>query len=69
MALPGLYLEGLTQQALRGREQLNTYKVGLIEAILKEALRADEDSESTTMRSAIQTALEVARWELRSAGR
>ena len=65
MTLPPLYLEGLTQRALRGQEQLNVYKLGLIEAILKETLRSDQGQDVATIRSAIQTALEVARWEMR----
>ncbi|MDQ6796532.1 MAG: hypothetical protein M3011_00665 [Actinomycetota bacterium] len=68
MSLPILYLEGLKQRAMRGDDHLNTYKLGLIEAVLKEALRADE-SEATSTRSAVQTALDVARWDLpRSVG-
>ena len=64
MTLPPLYLEGLTQRALRGQAQLNVYKLGLIEAILKGTLR-DQGQDLTTMRSAIQTAVEVAQWEMR----
>ncbi len=65
MALPTLYLEGLTQRALRGQDQLNVYKLGLIESILKETIRASDEQDPGRMRSAIQTALEVARWEVR----
>ena len=65
MTLPPLHLEGLTQRALHGQEQLNVYKLGLIEAILKETLRSDQGQDVATIRSAIQTALEVARWEMR----
>ncbi len=65
MTLPPLYLEGLTQRALRGQEQLGTYKLGLIEAILKGALRAEDSEDVTTLRSAMQDAVEVARWEMR----
>jgi hypothetical protein len=65
MTLPPLYLEGLTQRALLGHEKLNVYKLGLIEAILKDALRADEAPDGTAMRSAVQTAVEVAQWEMR----
>ncbi len=64
MTLPQLYVEGLTQHALRGQEQLNTYKLGVIEAILKAALRGGEDDMSI-LRSGLQAALAVARWELR----
>ena len=62
MSLPALYAEGLAQRALRGQGELNAYKLGLIEAILKDALRAEEP-EPTAIRSAVATALDVARWE------
>ncbi len=65
MTLPPLYLEGLSQRALRGEEQLNSYKLGLIEAILKQALRADDGPDVAAMRSAMEAAVEVAQWELR----
>jgi hypothetical protein len=61
MTLPKLYAEVLIQQAGRGSEHLNVYKLGMIEAILKEA-GADE-GHPDLLRSAIRTALEVARWE------
>jgi hypothetical protein len=63
MPLPSLYVEGLTQRALRGPQQLNTYKLGLIEAILKEALRLDDGEGCEALRSQIRTALDVAVWE------
>ena len=65
MTLPTLYVEGLRQRALLGQGPLNVYKLGLIEAILKETLRGGEDQAPETLRAAIQTALDVARWELR----
>ena len=65
MTLPELYVEGLTQRALRGQGQLNVYKLGLIEAILKEAVRTDDQEDAATLRAAVQTALDVARWEMR----
>ncbi len=65
MTLPPLYLEGLTQRALRGQHQLDNYKLGLIEAILKEALRDEDGQDLTTLRLAMQNAVEVARWEMR----
>jgi hypothetical protein len=46
---------------------LNVYKLGLIEAILKDALRTSDDNGAAGLRSAMQTALDVARWEPRSA--
>ena len=64
MTLPELYREGLTQRALRGPEQLNGYKVGLVEAILKEAERQGQADDVMALRSAIETALEVVRWEM-----
>lgn len=65
MVLPDLYLEGLRQRSLAGLERLNTYKLGLIEAILKEALNADASRDPEALRTGAQTALEVARWEAR----
>lgn len=66
MTLPSLYVEGLKQRALLGQEQLNVYKLGLIEAILRDALRGDWEQEPGELSSAVQTALEVARWEMPS---
>ncbi|MDP8975517.1 MAG: hypothetical protein M3N28_03970 [Actinomycetota bacterium] len=66
MTLPPLYLEGLTQRALLGQEQLEAYKLGLIEAILKEALRSEHGQDVAALRSAVQDAVEVAQWEMRS---
>lgn len=40
MTLPPLYLEGLFQKARQGQRQLDAYKVGLMEAILRDGLRA-----------------------------
>ncbi len=65
MTLPPLYLEGLSQKALRGQEQLNTYKLGLIESILKDTLRSQKGQDLPSIRSAVQTAVEVAQWEMR----
>jgi hypothetical protein len=64
MTLPALYVEGLSQRALLGQDQLNAYKLGLIEAILKEARRLDTE-EGAALRAAVEAALEVARWEPR----
>ncbi len=64
MTLPPLYLEGLSQKALRGQEQLNSYKLGLIESILKHSLRSAEGQDLTTLRSAVKTAVEVAQWDM-----
>ena len=65
MTLPVLYVEGLSQRALRGQDQLNAYKLGLIEAVLKEARRARGEEGLEATRAALETALEVARWEPR----
>ena len=65
MTLPPLYLEGLTQRGMLGQAQLNVYKLGLIEAILKEALRSEQGHDVAAIRSAVQTAVEVAQWEMR----
>ena len=68
MTLPPLYLEGLTQHAVRGAEQLNAYKLALIEAILKDARRASPD-DPEALRLAVQAALDVATWEMRPSRR
>ena len=65
MTLPPLFREGLCQRALVGENELNVYKLGLIEAILKEALRADQGDDATTAHSAMRNAVEVAQWEMR----
>jgi hypothetical protein len=69
MTLPQLYVEGLIQRALLGDARLDTYKLGLIEAVLKEALTADGPEGVDALRSAARTALEVARWEAPRPGR
>ncbi len=63
MPLPDLYLEGLSQRALLGEVALNAYKLGLMEAILKEALSVEEADEGHALRARMRTALDVARWE------
>ena len=65
MTPPPLYAEGLLQHSRQGFLKLCVYKLGLIEAILKQALRADDGPDVTTMRSAMGTAVEVAQWEPR----
>lgn len=64
MTVPDLYREGLTQRSLRGQAHLDSYKLGLIEAILKEGLRA-EDPEAAVVRAKAREALDVALWEPR----
>jgi hypothetical protein len=65
MSLPALYLEGLMQRSLRGRAELDAYKLGLIEAVLKEPLRADgrAGGPGQAVDAAVRTAIEVARWD------
>ena len=64
MSLPALYLEGLAQRALRGAAELNAYKVGLVEAVLKDALRAARAGDADeALQTGVRTAMEVARWE------
>ncbi len=65
MPLPPLYVEGLMQHALRGHPALVTYKLGLIEALLKDTLRRVDDADETddVVRVNLRTALDVARWD------
>lgn len=64
MSLPALYLEGLMQRSLRGTADLNAYKLGLIEAVLKDTLRTGASgSAGEELEAAVRTAIEVARWE------
>jgi hypothetical protein len=63
MALPPLYVQNLTLNARRDVPALNAYKVGLIEAILKDTLRMlDEDRPIDDVRASVRTALDVAVW-------
>lgn len=64
MSLPALYLEGLAQRALLGAAELNAYKVGLVEAVLKDALRtARAGDPGEAVEAGVRTAIEVTRWE------
>ncbi len=64
MPLPPLYQEGLMQHALRGNSALVTYKLGLIEALLKDTLRGVDDNEPMeAVRANVRTALDVALWD------
>ncbi len=65
MTLPALYVEGLRQRALRGEEQLNRYKLGLIEALLKETLDSANGVDTSAIQSSLRTALDVVQWEMR----
>jgi hypothetical protein len=65
MSLPPLYVEGLTQRAQRGLLELDVYKLGLIEALLKETLRQiDREASPEDIRAQVRTALDVTLWEL-----
>ncbi len=64
--LPPLYVEGLTQKARRGLLDLQVYKLGLIEALLKETLHELEgDARPDVVAEHVRTALDVTLWELR----
>lgn len=64
MSLPALYEEGLMQRSVHGRTELNAYKLGLIEALLKETLRSGATADGgEAVQAGLRTALEVARWE------
>ncbi len=66
MPLPPLYVEGLTQKARRGLLDLQIYKLGLVEALLKETLRELEgDARPEVVTGNVRTALDVVLWELR----
>ncbi len=70
MSLPALYVEGLAQRALLGAAELNAYKVGLIEALLKDTLRTASAGDSgDALQAGVRTAIEVARWEPARPGR
>ena len=51
------------QRSAHGRTELNAYKLGLIEALLKEALRGSVTPGGEAVQAGIRTALDVARWE------
>ena len=64
--LPPLYVDGLTQKAGRGLLDLQIYKLGLVEALLKETLRELEgDARHDVVVDNVRTALDVTLWELR----
>lgn len=65
MGLPPLYREGLLQHARRGLLQLQEYKLGMVEAVLKDVLRRlDSDAPPEGVRDDIRTALDVILWEM-----
>ncbi len=65
MGLPPLYTEGLLQHARRGLVQLQDYKLGIVEALLKDVLRRlDSDGPADAVRDDVRTALDVVLWEM-----
>ncbi len=64
MSLPPLYAEGLLQHARQGFLKLSVYKLGLIEAILRDTLRTMDSAGPDAAKAKIRHALEVAQWEL-----
>ncbi len=65
MALPPLYQEGLLQHARRGLVELQDYKLGIVEALLKDVLRRLEPgAPAEAVRDDVRTALDVVLWEM-----
>lgn len=69
MTLPPLYAEGLLQHARQGFLKLCVYKLGLIEAIVKDAIRKVERDDPEAVKATLRHALAVAQWELRPPNR
>lgn len=65
MTLPPLYAEGLHQHARQGFLELCVYKLGLIEAILKDSIRRLDGEDSEVVKAKLRDAVAVAQWELR----
>ena len=65
MTLPPLYTEGLLQHSRQGFLKLCVYKLGLIEAILKEIIRRLDNEDPDVIRTKLRQALAVAQWEMR----
>ena len=65
MTLPPLYTEGLLQHSRQGFLKLCVYKLGLIEAILKEVIRRLDSEDPEVVKTKLRHALTVAQWELR----
>ena len=64
MPLPPLYEQGLALNARKDVPSLNAYKLGLIEALLKETLKlVSDDDEQAVVRTNVRTALDVVLWE------
>ena len=52
------------QHALRGAPALDHYKLGMVEALIKQTLRLiDDEEEIDVVRASLRTALDVAVWE------
>lgn len=63
VSLPPLYVQNLELKA-GDPAQLCAYKLGVVEHVLKEALRLIEDDQPTEMvQERVRTALDVALWE------
>jgi len=65
VSLPPLYSEGLNQHARQGFLELCVYKLGLIEAILKETVRRLDSEDPEVVKARLRDAVAVAQWELR----
>ncbi len=65
LTLPPLYTEGLHQHSRRGFVELCAYKLGLIEAILKDAIRRIDSEDPEVLKAKLRDAVAVAQWELR----
>ncbi|MFN2608936.1 MAG: hypothetical protein ABR511_13780 [Acidimicrobiales bacterium] len=64
MSLPPLYVEGLMQRGGGGLLELDTYKLGLVEALLKQALRQlDDEAPADRLHDTLRAALDVTLWE------
>lgn len=68
MTLPELYAQNLVLHSAHP-PRLHLYKLGLVEALLKEALGALDRSSPDEARAGLRQALEVVRWEPRPAPR
>lgn len=63
MPLPSLYEQNLVLNS-GDRLSLNTYKLGLIEALLKESIKVlDREPGPPGVQERLRTALDVALWE------
>lgn len=65
MTLPPLYSEGLHQHSREGFLELCVYKLGLIEAILKDTIRRLDTDDPEVVKGKLRDAVAVAQWELR----